>query len=118
MAHNVLKAHGKAVRMLRQYGRQLLEIGFAPTCSAAYPEREILEAARQAMFALPDDLRNWTWNIPWWSDPVLLGHYPEEGLKRFAPYLPKTFALLKTAASDRYITILLFHQPVPIQLRH
>lgn len=92
MAHNVLKAHGKAVRMLRQYGRQLLEIGFAPTCSAAYPEREILEAARQAMFALPDDLRNWTWNIPWWSDPVLLGHYPEEGLKRFAPYLPKITA--------------------------
>lgn len=92
MAHNVLKAHGQAVRMLRQYGRQPLEIGFAPTCSAACPEQETpedIEAARQVMFALPEDLRNWTWNVSWWSDPVLLGRYPEEGLERFAPYLPQ-----------------------------
>lgn len=91
MAHNVLKAHGQAVRMLRQYGKRPLEIGFAPTCSAAYPERETvadIEAARQVMFALPEDLRDWTWNVSWWSDPVLLGRYPEEGLERFAPYLP------------------------------
>ena len=76
MAHNVLKAHGQAVRMLRQYGKQPLEIGYAPTCSAAYPQRETpedIEAARQVMFALPEDLRDWTWNVSWWSDPVLLG---------------------------------------------
>lgn len=92
MAHNVLKAHGQAVRMLRQYGKQPLEIGYAPTCSAAYPQRETpedIEAARQVMFALPEDLRDWTWNVSWWSDPVLLGRCPEEGLERFAPYLPK-----------------------------
>lgn len=92
MAHNVLKAHGQAVRMLRQYGRQPLEIGYAPTCSAAYPQWETpedIEAARQVMFALPEDLRDWTWNVSWWSDPVLLGRCPEEGLERFAPYLPK-----------------------------
>ena len=40
-------------------------------------------------FEIPEDVRNWTWNVAWWSDPVLLGHYPEEGLMRFAPYLPK-----------------------------
>ncbi len=92
MAHNALKAHGRAVQMLRQYGKQPLEIGYAPTCSAAYPETETpadIEAARQAMFALPEDDRNWTWNVSWWSDPVLLGHYPEEGLSRFEPYLPR-----------------------------
>lgn len=92
MAHNALKAHGRAVQMLRQYGKQPLEIGYAPTCSAAYPETETpenIEAARQVMFALPEDDQNWTWNVSWWSDPVLLGHYPEEGLERFAPYLPK-----------------------------
>ena len=32
---------------------------------------------------------NWTWNVAWWSDPVLLGHYPEEGLRLYEPYLPK-----------------------------
>lgn len=92
MAHNVLKAHGRAVQMLRQYGKQRLSIGYAPTCSATYPETdspEDIEAARRVMFALPDDLYNWTWNVSWWSDPVLLGHYPQEGLERFAPYLPQ-----------------------------
>lgn len=92
MAHNALKAHGRAVQMLRQYGKQPLEIGYAPTCSAVYPETEApedIEAARRFMFALPEDDRNWIWNAAWWSDPVLLGHYPEEGLERFAPYLPK-----------------------------
>lgn len=92
MAHNALKAHGQAVRMLRQYARQPLEIGYAPTATGTYPERETpedIEAARQFFFALPEDMRNWTWNVSWWSDPVLLGHYPEEGLERFAPYLPR-----------------------------
>lgn len=92
MSHNALKAHGQAVRMLRKYGRQPLEIGYAPTCSAVCPaseQPEDIEAARQAMFALPPDPRSWAWNAAWWSDPVLLGHYPEEGLRLYAPYLPK-----------------------------
>lgn len=91
MAHNVLKAHGRAVQMLRQYGKQPLTIGYAPTSSIAYPateSKEDIEAARQMFFALPEDDRNWTWNVSWWSDPVLLGQYPEEGLVRFEKYLP------------------------------
>ena len=92
MAHNALKAHGQAVRMLRRYGKRPLEIGYAPTSSAAIPDSETpedIEAARQVMFSLPEDLRDWTWNAAWWSDPVLLGRYPQEGLERFAPYLPE-----------------------------
>lgn len=92
MSHNVLKAHGRAVQALRQYGKQPLEIGYAPTGSAAYPATgrpEDVEAARQTMFSIPADDRNWTWNVSWWSDPVLLGRYPEEGLERFAPFLPR-----------------------------
>ena len=27
--------------------------------------------------------------MAWWSDPVLLGKYPEEGLKKYEKYLPK-----------------------------
>lgn len=27
--------------------------------------------------------------MTWWSDPVLLGKYPEEGLAKYEPYLPK-----------------------------
>ena len=92
MAHNALKAHGCAVQMLRQYGKQPLVVGYAPTCSMCYPETERpedAEAAREMLFSMQQDDRNWAWNVAWWSDPVLLGHYPEEGLKRYEPYLPK-----------------------------
>ena len=92
MAHNALKAHGRAVQMLRQYGKQKLTVGYAPTCGMCYPETEKaedIEAARQALFAVNQDDQNWTWNVSWWSDPVLLGNYPEEGLKRYEPYLPR-----------------------------
>lgn len=92
MAHNALKAHGRAVQMLRQYGKQPLVVGYAPTGSMCYPETdrpEDVEAARKMLFAMQSNDRNWTWNVAWWSDPVLLGHYPEEGLKRYERYLPK-----------------------------
>ena len=93
MAHNALRAHGRAVQMLRAYAKQPIEVGFAPTCGMCYPESEKpedIEAARQMMFSMslqPAD--NWTWNVAWWSDPVLLGHYPEEGLRLYEQYLPK-----------------------------
>ena len=93
MAHNALRAHGRAVQMLRAYAKQPIQVGFAPTCGMCYPETEKpedIEAARQMMFSMslqPSD--NWTWNVAWWSDPVLLGHYPEEGLRLYEQYLPK-----------------------------
>ncbi|MCI8614723.1 MAG: beta-glucosidase [Lachnospiraceae bacterium] len=92
MAHNAMKAHGRAVQMLRQYGKQPLIIGYAPTGSMCYPETETpenIEAARQLLFSLPKDAGYWSWNVTWWSDPVLFGRYPEEGLKYYEPYLPK-----------------------------
>lgn len=92
MAHNVLKAHGRAVQCLREYGKQPLVIGYAPTGSMCYPvseKPEDIEAARQMLFSMQEDDGNWTWNVAWWSDPVLLGHYPEEGLKRYEAYLPE-----------------------------
>lgn len=92
MAHHALMAHGKAVQMLRQYGKQKLTIGYAPTCTAYYPETdkpEDIEAARQMLFSLNPDDRDWAWNVSWWSDPVIFGKYPEEGLRRYEAYLPK-----------------------------
>lgn len=92
MAHNAMKAHGRAVQMLRQYGKQPLSIGYAPTASMCYPETdspEDIEAAKQALFSMQPDDNNWSWNVAWWSDPVIFGRYPEEGLKRYEAYLPK-----------------------------
>lgn len=78
--------------MLRQYGKQDLVIGYAPTGSMCYPEterEEDVEAARQMIFSMPQEDRNWTWNVAWWSDPILLGHYPEKEFACYEKYLPK-----------------------------
>ncbi len=29
------------------------------------------------------------WNTPWWGDPPVLGHYPEEGLRVYGSAVPK-----------------------------
>lgn len=92
MAHHVLMAHGMAVKALRKYAGRPVKIGYAPTCGVAMPETdspEDIAAAKEVYFGLSDDVTNWTWNVTWFTDPVYLGHYPEEGLKKYAPYLPE-----------------------------
>ena len=92
MCHNVLKAHGAAVIALRKNAKQTLKIGYAPTCIANYPSTdkpEDVEAARKALFACPQLSRGVMWNTSWWSDPIVLGHYPKEGLEMYKDYLPE-----------------------------
>lgn len=92
LVHNVLRAHGAAVIALRQNAKQPIEVGYAPTCGMVYPTvptPENIEACRKFLFTCPDDMSNWTWNVPWFSDPVFLGKYPEDGLKKYAEYLPE-----------------------------
>lgn len=92
IAHNALKAHGKAVINLRKHACRPIKIGYAPTCGMAYPaseRQEDIEAARKTLFGFYEPMDNWTWNVAWFNDPVFLGKYPEEGLKKFAEYLPE-----------------------------
>lgn len=92
MAHNILKAHGKAVKTLREYAKQTIQVGIAPTCGMTIPcteKEEDVDAARKALFAMNEDLFNWTWNVSWFSDPIFLGHYPEDGLVQYKKYLPE-----------------------------
>lgn len=92
IAHHLLKAHGQATINLRKYAGREIKIGFAPTCGVAYPytdSKEDIEAAKKAYFGFYNPMDNWTWNVSWFSDPVFLGHYPEEGLQKFAEYLPE-----------------------------
>ncbi len=92
IAHHALMAHGKAVINLRKYTKRPIQIGYAPTCGVACPytnSPEDIEAARQVYFGLYSPLSLWTWNVSWFSDPVFLGKYPEEGLLKFKDYLPE-----------------------------
>ena len=95
LVHNALRAHGKATIALRAHAKQKIKVGYAPTCGIPYPNTESpedIEAARKVLFTCPDDLSNWTWNVPWFSDPVFLGKYPEDGLNKYKEYLPSITA--------------------------
>ena len=93
IAHNAMRAHGQAVITLRKYAKQPIKIGYAPTCSMAYPasnKPEDIEAARKVLFSFYNPIDNWTWNVAWFNDPVFLGKYPESGLEKFREYLPES----------------------------
>lgn len=88
MAHHVLLAHGRAVQVLRDVIPGV-QVGYAPTGSSFYPATdapEDVEAARKATFDVPE---RWTFSISWWSDPVLLGQYPEAGVRMFGQDMPQ-----------------------------
>lgn len=92
-AHNVMLAHGKAVRAIREYARGEVKIGYAPTCTWNYPYDEKnpkdIKAAYDSNFNTPKDMSLWC--VSWWSDPVVLGEYPKDGLELAEEYLPKTW---------------------------
>ena len=92
MAHNVMKAHGAAVIEMRKAAKRPIKIGYAPTGSANYPatdSKKDIEAARKAYFACPQLSKTVFWNVSWWSDPVMLGKYPEDGLELYREFLPE-----------------------------
>lgn len=92
IAHNLLKAHGRAVIELRKHAGREIKVGFAPTGGVAYPYTDSeadIAAAKKVYFGFYNPMDNWTWNVSWFSDPVFLGHYPKEGLEKFKEYLPE-----------------------------
>ena len=93
MAHNVMKAHGAAVIAMRKAAKRPIKIGYAPTGSAHYPNTdspEDIAAAREKFFACKKpDAEDLMWSVSWWSDPVILGKYPEDGLEMYREYLPE-----------------------------
>ncbi|MBO5146153.1 MAG: beta-glucosidase [Lachnospiraceae bacterium] len=92
IAHNALRAHGNAVKQLRKYAKQPIQIGYAPTCGVAYPytdKPEDIEAAKSIYFGFDQPIENWTWNVAWFADPVFLGKYPQEALDKYKEYLPE-----------------------------
>lgn len=91
MAHHVMLAHGLAAREIRSVIPDA-KIGYAPAHMPPIPFSSQpcdVEAARQAYFDLPTT-EGFTWSASFWSDPVILGRYPEEtaGFAQLKAYLP------------------------------
>jgi beta-glucosidase len=87
-AHNSMRAHGKAVRALRATAGAGAQVGYVVATAGARPataSEADLAAARTAAFATRDTT---LWTNAWWLDPVLLGHYPEDGLHLFGSDMP------------------------------
>lgn len=88
LIHSLLKAHGKAVKTIRQYAIKTPSIGIAPNPQAFYPSstsKEDIDAAKTMAFQASD--RNF-WQTTWWLDPVILGRYPEDGMKAYGEDFP------------------------------
>lgn len=93
MAHHVLVSHGMAVKVLR---REIpdCKVGYAPCCDVAIPytnSEEDVAAARERFYDMGEDDTSWSTSVTWWSDPVVLGKYPEKLLKRIGKYLPEHY---------------------------
>jgi beta-glucosidase len=87
--HHALLAHGRAVSAIRAESRAPVKVGFAPMGFPKMPASEAaadVAAARELMFALPQATH---WNLTWWTDPVILGRYPEDGLRTFGKSAPR-----------------------------
>jgi beta-glucosidase len=88
-SHHTLLAHGRAVQAIRENAVLKPSIGWAPVGAGAVPasnSAEDIEAARKATLDIHEKT---LWNNTWFSDPVFLGHYPEDGLKLFGSAVPK-----------------------------
>jgi beta-glucosidase len=91
-AHNSMRAHGKAVQALRAHVKgnaKDLKIGYVLAAQITQPATDSaadLEAARQAIFAVD---KHDPWRNAWWTDPVMFGKYPEDGLAFYGKDMPK-----------------------------
>lgn len=83
MSHNVLLAHGRAVKCIRENAKKEPVIGFAPTGPVYVPKdnsAEAIEKARAKSMTIKEAL---FFSSTWWSDPIFFGKYPDEAYEVF-----------------------------------
>jgi len=88
VAHHSLLAHGLGAQVIRAHAKKPSRIGWAPTGDVAVPATTSaadVAAAREAYWSVAGDH---VWNQAWWMDPVLRGHYPEQGLRAYGGAVP------------------------------
>jgi beta-glucosidase len=86
--HHSLMAHGRAVQVLRQRCKLTPSIGWAPVGEVHYPvthEPEDVAAARARTFSAGEKA---LWSNTLFSDPIFLGHYPEDALRAWGKDFP------------------------------
>lgn len=100
IAHNALLAHGRAVQVIRSNAKTKPQVGPAPMAPVFIPASNStanIEAARSRMFSVQSRLaanpslsgqgRDFL-NTSCFADPMVFGHYPEDGLALFENMMP------------------------------
>ena len=94
IAHNIMKAHGMAVKVIREVVEDS-KVGFSPCSTGIIPVIETpeeIDAAREFCYSIGLEEDAWVWSMTWWSDPIFLGKYPEcEAFERLKKYLPENY---------------------------
>ena len=115
-AHNGMRAHAKSVQALRAHAKdpKATKIGYVLAAQITQPasdKPEDVEAARAAIFAVNG---RHEWNNAWWTDPVVLGKYPEDGVAEYGKDMPK----FKPSDLDEMKQPIDFLGPQHLQGRH
>lgn len=82
-AHNALRAHGMGAKAIRNAARVAPTIGWAPIGRCKVPATDSAQDFEAARIATNAVTSKDFWNNAWLGDPVVLGHYPEDGLKLY-----------------------------------
>lgn len=88
-AHNSLLANGKSVQVIRAQAKKKPSIGTAFVGVTRIPKTnspEDIEAARKCMFSM---YGGFPWNNTWFSDPMIFGRYPQDGIDQAGSSMPK-----------------------------
>lgn len=89
MGHNVLLSHGKATRYIRQNAKKKPMISFAPIGPSFIPTDDseaAIEEAKKKTFDINGEA--FSFSLSYWSDPIYLGHYPEQLYEQFGDLVP------------------------------
>jgi len=90
--HHALLAHGQAVQVIRARSTTTPLISAAQAGVISIPatdQPQDIAAARTSMFSIREQT---FFNNSWFSDPMILGRYPEEGVRLFASSMPAIHA--------------------------
>jgi len=87
--HNTFLSHGRGVQVIRERAKLPPRVGIACVSHSKTPVslgKADIETARQSTFTTDTPA---SWSDAWWMDPVILGRYPEDGIRANGKAMPK-----------------------------
>jgi beta-glucosidase len=87
--HNAFLSHGRGVQVIRERAKTRPNTGISCVSHAFTPvsnKKSDIDSARTRTFTTNAPA---SWSDAWWMDPVILGRYPEDGMRANGRAMPK-----------------------------